>query len=353
MSPNLKAFLMMIRWCEGTAGVNGYRTLFGGGLFDSYADHPRKVVSKSGYTSTAAGAFQALAGTWDDFCRAKGKHDFSPASQDEFAEWCIARRGARADVEAGNVEAAIARCNREWASLPGSPYGQPVRTLAWCLQKYREAGGGIDANPPVVRPADANPPVSRSAPQPESPKMGATLLAGLIPSILSLFSDRAQAAISKATGASPEVAAKFTKDIAAQIETVSGITVDSPATAMKAAAEVASDPAKLAAVEQHATAFVLTEVGGGIKAAQDEYAAINKDYDDDVWWRIPAKFVFNPIHWVTGVFLYWVTMFIPPLTKTIDGMSKEASLGLIVSILAVIAVVSGRWMGTYNKSKDE
>jgi len=352
MTNNLRAFLAMIAWCEvGTDAASGYATLYGGGKFTSFADHPRKAVTAGRYTSTAAGRYQALAGTWDDFCRAKGKHDFSPASQDEFCVWCITRRGALADVEAGRIEQAIAKCGREWASLPGSPYGQPVRTLAWCLQKYREAGGQIGS--PVSSRLPEEYPAVQPTTQPESPKMGATLLAGLIPSILSLFSDRAQAAISKATGASPEVAQKFTADIAKQIEVVSGVAVDSPAAAMKAAAEIASDPVKVAALEQHATAFVLTEIGGGIKAAQDEYAAINKDYDDDVWWRIPAKFLFNPIHWVTGVFLYWVTMFIPPLTKTIEGMSKEASLGLIVSILAVIAVVSGRWMGTYNKSKDE
>lgn len=345
MSPNFRAFLAMIAWCEvGTDAPVGYTIMYGGGKFTSFADHPRKAVTAGRYTSTAAGRYQALAGTWDDFCRAKGKHDFSPASQDEFCVWCITRRGALADVEAGRIEQAIAKCNREWASLPGSPYGQPVRTLAWCLQKYREAGGQMSTG--VATPAPVKP-------EPESPKMGATLLAGLIPSILSLFSDRAQAAITKATGASPEVAQKFTRDIAAQIESVSGIAVTDQASAFKAASTVADDPAKLAALESHATAFVLTEVGGGVKGAQDEYAAIAKDYDDDAPWRIAMKFLFNPIHWVTGVFLFYVQQFIPALTKKVEALDSAAAISLIVIVFGVIAVVSGRWMGTYNKNKDQ
>lgn len=343
MTPNVQAFLAMIARCEvGTTAAIGYRTLYGGGTFDNFADHPRRPITAGRYTSTAAGRYQALAGTWDDFCRAKGKGDFSPARQDQFAVWCITRRGALADVEAGRIPEAIARCGKEWASLPGSPYGQPVRTLAECLGYYKAAGGSLStglqpATPVITRKADP---------------MGATLLAGLIPSILSLFSDRAQAAITKATGASPDVAAKFTQDLAAQIEQVSGVAVTDPATAMQAAAAVASDPVKVAALEQHSTNFVLTEMGGGIKGAQEEYAAINRDYDDDAWWRIVMKFLFNPVHWVTGVFLWYVQQFIPALADKVKALDGAAAMGLIVIVFGVIALVGSRWLGAYVKTKE-
>jgi hypothetical protein len=182
--------------------------------------------------------------------------------------------------------------------------------------------------------------------------MGAALLAGLLPSILSLFSGRAQAAISKATGASPDVAAKFTADIAKQIEVVSGVAVNDPASAMKAAAEIASDPVKVAALESHATAFVLTEIGGGIQGAAEEYAAINRDLDDDVWWRIPLKFVFNMQNVVTLAFLAGVGYFVPPLSHKVGDMSAEAAMGLIVLIFAVIGIVSGRWLRLTPKEKE-
>jgi hypothetical protein len=187
---------------------------------------------------------------------------------------------------------------------------------------------------------------------PKEPRMGAALLAGLLPSILSLFSGRAQAAISKATGASPEVAQKFTEDIARQIQTVSGVTVTDAASAMEAAGEIAKDPAKVAALEQHATGFVLTEVGGGVTGAREEYAAIARDLDDDVWWRIPFKFLFNPIHWVTGVFLFYIQQFIPHLAAKTADLDEAAAMGLIVLVFAVIGVVSARWMGVYPKQKE-
>ena len=41
---NLRAFLQTIRQAEGTAGPDGYRTMFGGDLINSYADHPRRAV---------------------------------------------------------------------------------------------------------------------------------------------------------------------------------------------------------------------------------------------------------------------------------------------------------------------
>jgi lysozyme len=119
--------------------------MFGGGLFNSFDDHPRKRIRRrSGtryITSTAAGAYQFLARTWDDCAGNLDLPDFSPASQDRAARFLIYRRGAMTDVLAGRLEAAVKKCNREWASLPGSPYGQPTITMARCKQLFADAGG--------------------------------------------------------------------------------------------------------------------------------------------------------------------------------------------------------------------
>lgn len=138
---NVKAFLQVIRTGEGTVGPDGYRKLFGGALFSSLADHPRVTVKKSGYTSTAAGAYQALASTWDETADIMGLQDFSPANQDLFAIGRIAARGALADVMAGNFTAAVQKVAKEWASLPGSPYGQPKISMETARSVYAAAGG--------------------------------------------------------------------------------------------------------------------------------------------------------------------------------------------------------------------
>lgn len=140
-NPNVQALLRVIRTAEGTAGPNGYRTLFGGRTFDGFADHPRVTVRASGYTSTAAGAYQILASTWDETKRIMNLPDFSPRSQDLAALGRLAARGALEDAKVGMFESAIRKIAREWASLPGSPYGQP--TISWDRARtiYASAGG--------------------------------------------------------------------------------------------------------------------------------------------------------------------------------------------------------------------
>lgn len=143
---NLYAFLWVVRHAEGTAGMNGYRMMFGGSLINSFADHPRrKIRRRSGskyITSTAAGAYQFLEGTWDECKSVMGfLPDFSPANQDQAARFLIKRRGAMADVLAGRLESAIKKCNKEWASLPGSPYGQPTVSMAQARTIFVAAGG--------------------------------------------------------------------------------------------------------------------------------------------------------------------------------------------------------------------
>lgn len=139
---NLQAFLSLIRTGEGTADNGGYSRLFGGGAFSGYADHPRQSVTRWGLTSTAAGAYQILSRTWDDLKNSGySLPDFSPENQDKAAIALIKRRGALADVLAGRFHQAITRCNKEWASLPGSPYGQKTLSMARALQLLAQAGG--------------------------------------------------------------------------------------------------------------------------------------------------------------------------------------------------------------------
>src|SRR5437016_727294 len=102
MSPNLTAFLAMIRACEGTASRDGYQALFGyrpgnSKTFQSFSWHPnvRSQFTQTDGTinyTTAAGAYQILHGTWLDVSLVLGLTDFGPTSQDAAAVELIRRK---------------------------------------------------------------------------------------------------------------------------------------------------------------------------------------------------------------------------------------------------------------------
>lgn len=170
-NPNVRAFLRMLRHGEGTSSDDGYQIMFGGDRFTSFADHPRRAITKKlggkPITSTAAGAYQFLSRTWDALVKQYGFADFSPANQDLGAIALILGRKALDDVIAGRFEQAVIKCNREWASLPGSPYGQPVVTMAKARQVYELHGGQYFETPP-------GPEVPRP-PEPPAPEVKPTL----------------------------------------------------------------------------------------------------------------------------------------------------------------------------------
>ena len=143
---NVQAMLRVIRTGEGTADQGGYSRMFGGGQFNSFADHPRQTVSKWGYTSTAAGAYQLLTKVWDETRTLMGLRDFSPASQDLAAVGRIAARGALDDVIQGRFDTAVRKLNKEWASLPGSPYGQKTISMEAARSIFLAQGGELNGN---------------------------------------------------------------------------------------------------------------------------------------------------------------------------------------------------------------
>ena len=138
------AFLMMIRKCEGTAAADGYRYLFGSSphndlRFIDMSRHPNIKRPFGERWSTAAGAYQILHSTDDRLTKLLGLVDFSPRSQDLKCCGLLAEAGILQAVMDGRFEFAVSKANKIWASLPGSPYGQPVHTLEVATGCYEAA----------------------------------------------------------------------------------------------------------------------------------------------------------------------------------------------------------------------
>jgi murein DD-endopeptidase MepM/ murein hydrolase activator NlpD/muramidase (phage lysozyme) len=157
MTPNRKAFLDMLAYAEGTYSEpdGGYLTIVGYSYFTSTADHPRQFVASM--NSDAAGRYQFLSTTWDGL----GLPDFSPANQDKGGIMLVDGRGALGMVDSGQIEAAIFACNQEWASLPGSPHGQPRKEMGELLRFYNQRlaayQGGSSVTPTAPTTAEAQP----------------------------------------------------------------------------------------------------------------------------------------------------------------------------------------------------
>lgn len=323
---NAQAFLRMIRAGEGTAGEDGYRVMFGGahiagldgvpGTMDDFADHPRKVIVRAmkgkSYTSTAAGAYQFLSRTWDECAAALGLRDFSPRNQDIAALFLVDRRKALDDVLAGRFDDAVRKCNREWASLPGSPYGQPVKTMAQAEQVYREHGGAmrqqsapalLDVPEMSAETINVAPDGSAEPTQPQPVHLKEpTMPLPLLP-LLGLVLPNLVAAIpqlGKLFGSGSAVAERNIK--AAELAVTIVQEAVGARNAQEAAEMVASDPAAAqaatAAVEQRW--FELSESGGGgIEGARKADAAS----------RAAGDMLESPSFWIACALLllvFWI-----------------------------------------------
>lgn len=353
---NVQAFLRMLRHGEGTAGDDGYRVMFGGGHLvgldgepgtaDDFADHPRRAITRklggTPITSTAAGAYQFLSKTWDGLVKQYGFADFSPMNQDLGAVALIAGRKALDDVIAGRFEDAVRKCNREWASLPGSPYGQPVVTMARARKEYEAHGGTYaPAAPAVHEPlptiADLiNPEAIAAEPitptpkeQPMAPFVAAVLpsLIDLVPKLGRLFSSGSETSERNVKAAEIVVAAAK-EAIGARNE-------------QELLETIKADPAAAAAVRGAIEAqwFKLEEVGGGIAAAREANAVYMQPGAAGFW--------LNPAFWVSLVFLAMpVLILVDMLFVHADNYDDTLRTQVITAVLALLGIVGAYWLGT-------
>lgn len=308
MTRNESAWLAVISACEGTPGDEGYRALFGwrpgnGKTFDSFAAHPRQYFAytqQDGTTvqTSAAGKYQATYTTWIDFIRERGPHDFSPASQDEFALWLTEVCGATDDVNAGRLRAAIDKCGGRWASLPSARVPQPRRSYAFCEAAFLAAGGSLDVaregrNQPMPEPAPGMP-----SNQPTEGHMGGLAAAGLIGQLLqtvvSVFQPVARAKVEQAAGKVTDAAgAKALADgLMGVLTQVTGLSDPVQATAA-VTAPTDDGRAKLAAVEQQAV-MRLDEFAGFLDRIAALEAQATKEREDS---RANARAFATPESW--------------------------------------------------------
>ena len=153
----IMAFLRLIRYAEGTdVKVNPYAVVYAYDFtITDFSDHPyysshqwkgkrlpdsmcTNAGQKPGCVSTAAGAYQFIRPTWVTIKNRLSLPDFSPRSQDKAAIYLLQQCGSYSDILAGNIESAIKKAAKTWASFPGNNFGQGPKSMPTMLAKYKQ-----------------------------------------------------------------------------------------------------------------------------------------------------------------------------------------------------------------------
>ncbi len=362
--PNVAAFLRALRLGEGTKDDEGYRRIVGGALADSLADHPRRSVwlQRYGVHSTAAGAYQFLARTWDGLVRQYAFPSFEPQWQDAGAVGLILGRKALKAVRDGDIRHAIALCKDEWASLPGSPYGQRTEKMDAVLLEYRKWGGTLTSGEPPAPLAPAPP--AAAAPiehhdfppdppaQPETTSRGESpdygrptpmipilpLVAAVLPSLVQMIPE-----LGKIFGSGSEVSQRNLAGATKVLEAVTAAT--GSVNALEAVEKIAADPQarQAAASAIQSIWFELVESGGGGIAGARK-ADLDGQTAGWVWYR-------------SGVFLMGLLLLplvyaaaAAVLFPAVGGdWPTEVRASALMLILGLATVVSAYWFGASNK----
>lgn len=324
--PNVRAFLRVIRAGESNQDDSAYTTLVGGGRFEDTRAHPNQLIDlpSLGVKSTAAGAYQFLYRTWEECRKALDLQDFGPGSQDLAAVYLIQRRSALQDLLDGHFETAVAKCAKEWASLPGSPYGQPTLTIDRARAVYLQYSGTLG---PAPSPAPSDP----YAQEGNMPIPLAPIISAVLPTIVQQIPK-----LGKLFGSGSQVAERNLQAAQVVVEAVTAAT--GAINAQEAAEKISSDPVARQAAQEAVNErwFEITEAGGGgIDGARKADAAA----------RASGDILHSPS--------FWFTLAVVPLLYLIVGSvvglwGKEWPAEVRSAIAtAVVSLIAGGAAGYY------
>jgi muramidase (phage lysozyme) len=361
-SANVRALLMVIRAGESRLDESAYTIRYGGWdaatrrhlppkVFDPFLGHPRVFEpTPTGEKSSAAGAFQETATTFDWIGPKYGIDGFSPYAQECHAVALIHEAKALDDIIAGDLERAVIKCGRWWASLPDSGLRDGGSKMTWARVRdvYATYGGALGRAVTSTPPAEEQPPapiedrsvqarpedVQRINEQEEAPVAG--------PGFMFLFP-----LLEALTKLLPQVGVLLGKDVSksqpkidagmAILNTV--IEATGATNGQEAVEKMAASPAVRAvaqkAVEEKWFEFTqIVEVGGGIEVAWKR----NADPSSLPFYRQGAFYVTIALFLIAGAIVssvLWGTEWRPE--------DRSQVLMLAVSILSA---VMGYWLGS-------
>jgi muramidase (phage lysozyme) len=154
-NPQVMAFMRVIREGESSQGPEAYYMMNGGKLFTkangfisdlTNIPHPGFIVKPG--TSTAAGAFQVVRGSWGHMSRFRDLGEnavMTPANQEKVALALLAWRGALPAVMRGDIETALKKIPDEWEAFKPAKMIQQGKTVAHYKAVFKKYGGTLAA----------------------------------------------------------------------------------------------------------------------------------------------------------------------------------------------------------------
>lgn len=330
---NVRAFYMVMRYRESSLDDSAYRMVNGGPPITDFSKHPYEGLSTYA-GGRAAGAPQFIPSTWGDLVREYGFPSFEPHYQDLGYVGRLIYRGALDLVMAGRFDEAVAACRKEWTSLPGASESRASWTLDKARDLYLRCGGGLSGAAPVETQEPAPIEEREVLPREETRMPIAALIAAFGPMIVEMI---------------PTVAKLFDKktDTPAKVDAVTKV-MDTIVKAtgtpnVQAAVEkMQSDPAALVAarnaVVTEPTIQGLLEIGGGIEKAAERNLTMQ---------NATRSFLHNPAFWITLLLMLFPTMLLVDVFYIhMDKYEAELRTQIVTSVLGIILVVCGYWLGT-------
>jgi peptidoglycan hydrolase-like protein with peptidoglycan-binding domain len=177
-TPEVRAYLDLVAWKDVHQSLNpdgspgGYRER--NGVPGSRGLMPESAIADNGKLPTDelrynVGRYQMKNVDVEHMRKAYDAKidDFSPESQDRIAVAKMKYRGVMKELEEGDIRGAIKKGGVEWASLPGSPYGQVQKgyTVDIAVDYYKQRlafhqaldKGGLDKGGQTQTPAPEQP----------------------------------------------------------------------------------------------------------------------------------------------------------------------------------------------------
>lgn len=339
--PNVQAFYQVVRFKESSLDDSAYRMVNGGPPITDFSRHPYEGL-KTTEGGHAAGAPQFIPTTWGGLVRKYGFTDFSPPNQDLGYVGCLIERNALGLVMSGDFDKAVEACRKEWSSLPGAAESRASWTMDKARDLYMRAGGSLKSvagtpyEPvPTQEPAPIEERDLSGIPPREETRMPiAALIAAFGPMIVDLIPTVAK--LFDRTMQTPAKVEAVTKVFDTIVKATGATNVQGAVEAMQ------SNPAALTAAKNAVVTEPsiqgLLEIGGGIeKAAERNLAVQNSE----------KSFLRNPAFWITLLLLVFPTMLLVDVFYVHSAAyNAELRTQIITSVLGVILVVCGYWLGT-------